>query len=123
MKPLTADKIAEPLFNFLQLAFAGANDPAQTPFTQHHAEALMRRIAAETALPIKEALTLPVGERRALKELLVQYVMFLAMFSDLTFPPDFLANTDETRLGAALLAYIAKHQWPFPQQLPWPMNA
>lgn len=68
-------------------------------------------------------MALPAGERRALKELLMQYVMFLTVFSDLVFPPDFLSGTDETRLGVWVLAYVAKHQWPFPQQLPWSASA
>lgn len=119
MKPLTTAQVAEPLFNFLQMAFAGANDPEAVPFERRQADALLSRIASAKLLSIKEALLLPDGERRALKELLMQYVMFWTMFSDLVFPPNFLSGTDETRLGAEVLAYVSKHQWPFPQQLPW----
>lgn len=122
MKPLTAEDVASPLYGFLQLAFAGANDPGRTPLERRHADAVLRRIGSGVALPIKEAMSLPDGERRALKELLTQYVIFLTMFNNLTFPPDFLSGTDETRLGADVLAYIARHGWPFPQQLPWSMN-
>lgn len=123
MKPLTTNQVAEPMFNFLQLAFAGINDPATVPFERHQADALLLRIASVKTLPIKDVFSLPDGERRALKELLMQYVMFWTMFSDLVFPPDFLNGTDETRLGYGVLAYVAKHQWPFPQQLPWPASA
>lgn len=122
METVTADDVAEPIFNFLQMAFAGAKDPTH-PLERLHAEAICLRIASGGALPIKEALSLPDGERRALKELLGQYVMFLTVFRDLSFPPGFLDGTDETRLGTELLAYVAKHQWPFPQQLPWLANA
>jgi hypothetical protein len=122
MKPLSASAVAEPLFHFSQLAFAGARNPGNTPITPFDADAVMRRITSGKALTIKEALSMPDGERRALKVLLVQYIMFLTMFSDLTFPPDFLNGTDETRLGAQVLAYVARHQWPFPQRLPWSMT-
>lgn len=123
MKPFTTAQVAEPVFNFLQLAFAGINDPSSVPFERSQAEALLSRIGSTKTLPIKEALLLPAGERRALKELLMQYVMFWTMFDDLVFPPDFLNGTDETKLGAGVLAYVSKHQWPFPQQLPWPASA
>ncbi|MBL8396163.1 MAG: hypothetical protein JNK99_15695 [Candidatus Accumulibacter sp.] len=122
MKAVTADEVTEPLFKFMQMAFAGASDQPH-PLERQHAETIILRIASGSPLPIKEAISLPGGERRALKELLCQYVMFLTMFRDLAFPADFLSGTDETKLGSELLAYVARHQWPFPQQLPWSANA
>lgn len=123
MKPLTTAQVAEPIFNFLQLGFAGINDPSEVPFERRHADKVLVRVASGKPLHIKDAITAPAGERRALRELLMQYVMFLTMFEDLVFPTDFLNGTDETQLGKDVLAYVAKHQWPFPQQLPWSANA
>lgn len=123
MKPLTAEEAIEPLYNFLQMAFTGEHDPSKIPLEKSGAEKLLRRISDGNPIPIKLAMEMPAGERRALHELLTQYVMFLTMFRDLNFPPSFLSGTDETCIGASWLSYIAEHQWPFPQQLPWLRNA
>ncbi len=118
---LNSDQVAEPIFNFTQMAFAGKDSDAA--LIKSDADCVLARISTGNTMPIKEAMGLPAGERKALQELLMQYVMFLTMFSDLVFPPDFLIGTDDVTLGRPLLDYIAKHQWPFPQQLPWPVTA
>lgn len=123
MKSLSASQVAKPLYGFAQMAFTGAFDPRAAALDSNAADLVLRRITSGQPLSIKEAMALPIDERRALSELLTQYVMFLTMFSDLTFPPDFLDGTDETCIGSALLAYVAKHQWPFPRLLPWSANA
>lgn len=118
---LTSSHVAEPIYNFVQMAFAGKDFNAA--LIKVDADRILERIATGTPLPIKDAMGLPAGERKALQELLTQYVMFLTMFSDLEFPPHFLLGTDDVTLGKPLLEYIAKHQWPFPQQLPWTETA
>lgn len=116
---LTASQVAEPIFNFLQLAFTGQHSVDEIAFEQLPAEALMLRLATAEALPIKAAMSLPNGQRKALRELLTQYVMFLTLFKELSFPEDFLVGSSDVVIGRPFLAYFAKHQWPFPQQLPW----
>lgn len=119
MNQLTAAQVAEPFFNFMQLAFSGKHDPSAIPFEEKGSVDLFERLEDMQSLTIKEVFALPSSERRALKELMVQYVMFWTMFEDLVFPTSFLIGTDETNLGAPVLDYVAIHQWPFPQQLPW----
>lgn len=57
-------------------------------------------------------------EARALSEILTQYIMFLSMFTDLTFPDWFLQGSNRTALGAPVLRYMAEHRWPFPELSP-----
>ncbi|MBL0576324.1 hypothetical protein JD491_01505 [Aeromonas caviae] len=111
MKPLTAHDVVSPLFNFTQLMIG--NTPCKGHVSLATQEWLFTRL--DTApLPIKEALELEPLKQSALYELFAQYIMFLAMNSDLKFPPDFLAGTSELVLGKPLLAYMQEHRWPFP---------
>lgn len=119
MKSLSAAQVAEPIYAFVQMAFTGKSAPRNTPLTRQDSDNILQRVATLRPIQIKEAMALPAGEKKALNELLVQYVMFLTMFSNLEFAPDFLSGTDETCIGASVLAYMEQRQWPFPQQLPW----
>lgn len=110
MKSLTAAQVSEPLYAFVQMAFTGKFAPGSAPLSRAGADKVLLRISNSKPIPIKEAMGLESDERRALYEFLVQYVMFLTMFDDLQFPPDFLIGTDETCLGTSFLAYAAKHQ-------------
>ncbi len=110
MEKIESSEVAKVLFNFAQLLQA----PKSNSKTEE--KWLFKRLNKGKPLTIKEALSLPDSQRGTLGELLTQYVMFLTMFNDLSFPPNFLSGSSETILGNQLLAYMHENQWPFPSQ-------
>ncbi|MNG13046.1 hypothetical protein D3C84_966980 [compost metagenome] len=111
MNQLAASEVISTLYNFTQL-MVGSTSKYQH-FSLDTQKWLFTRL--QTApFSIKEAIELEPSKKTALYELLTQYIMFLTMNSDLTFPHDFLAGTSEVALGKSLLAYMREHRWPFP---------
>lgn len=118
MSSLSAQTVLEPVYNFLQMAYGPElKTLQQVPFSSSAENWLFERLSG-APLTIKEAIKLEPDRKSVLSMFLTQYVMFLTMFKDLKFAPDFLAGTSETVLGLQLLQYMAEHRWPFPQMLP-----
>lgn len=118
-KPITSPQVCESLYDFLQKTFAKNKAVEKEKLEFGHANEIFTRFATGQALSVSEVLKMRRGQQKALQEVLTQYVIFLTMFNNLLFPPDFLSETDEATLGPNVLAYFVEHLWPFPQMLPW----
>jgi hypothetical protein len=111
---LSAADVNEVFYNFMQRCFIGEKNPGDVDLS--YEDALFKRLAAGPITQV-EAHQLPSGQRRVLRELLTQYIMFLEMNRQLPFPPDFLADSSQDELGRNLLEYVCHYRWPFPQML------
>jgi hypothetical protein len=117
---LTGSKVAAVVYDFTQRCFIGDKNDEPLDFA---VEAVVFGLLSNGPLTLREAHQLALKQRRLLKELLTQYIMFLEMNRGLPFPPSFLAGSSKDQLGETLLAYICEHRWPFPQMLPRRLNA
>lgn len=116
---ITANAVVEPLYYFSQMAFHDKTERMkEISFSHGVATRVIERLKQAGALSIKEVLEMPEPEMRVIYELMTQYIMFLTMFQDLPFPPDFLCGTNEVQLGRPLLEFLVERKFPFPQTLP-----
>ena len=116
---ITATAAIEPLYYFLQMAFHGKTERMkEIAFSHSVAAKVFEDLARAGSLSIKEVMTMPESEMRALYELMTQYVMFLTMSPDLSFPRDFLLGSSKTQIGKPWLNYFVERRFPFPQRLP-----
>lgn len=104
-----SEQVQKILYEFVQLM--GSTKGALSAQSQ---EWLFERLK-QGPITIKEAIDLPLERKVALAELLQQYIIFLGLFSDLTFPNGFTVGSSETVLSYNILNYMLEHRWPFPQ--------
>lgn len=107
MKKISSEEVASVLLDFSQLL------QASTANSTSNQDWLFKRLSSGKPMAIKEALNLSDQQKAIFGEMLKQYIMFLTMFSDLTFPPNFLSGSSPTVLGSRVLSYMYEHQWPF----------
>lgn len=115
-KLVSASDVQTLLYNFAQRAFIGVAIQ-KIPFEQSKTLAVMS-ILESGSLSQNALAMLPIDTQRVIYELLTQYIMFVSMNLQLTFPTGFLRNSNENNLGHPVLAYMREHEWPFPQMLP-----
>lgn len=116
---LSAAKVLDVLYGFDQNAY-GPSGPIKVealPLYRSVEEAVMARLRTDTTWSLQDLMEMGKAEQRLIRELLGQYVMFLAIFNDMRFPVDFLDGSSGDTLGEPVLRYIAKRSWPFPQLL------
>ena len=113
--PLSSADVSKAIFNFTQRCFIGEEDSEDIELS--YEDALFKRLQAGPITQF-EAYQLPSGQRRVFRELLTQYIMFLEMNKQLSFPPNFLIDSSSGKLGVNVLEYICHYRWPFPQTLP-----
>jgi len=112
---LSGSKVAEVVYDFTQHCFIG--EKSGEPVDIAVEEGLFD-VLASGPLTLLEVHQLIPSQRRLLKDLLTQYIMFLEMNRGLPLPSTFLKDSSKTQLGAELLEYICENKWPFPQMLP-----
>ena len=114
------EEVQEILYNFTMYAFRDfAEESKRVVLTKEAAREVFEILKSINTLSATEATMLPKPHKKALYELLLQYITFTAMFPHLQFPDGFLHGASERLLNAQLLSYILGNSWPFPQQLPW----
>ena len=113
--PLSGADVSKVIYNFTQRCFIGEENPEDIDLS--YEGALFNKLQAGPITQF-EAHQLPPGQRRVLRELLTQYIMFLEMNKQLPFPPNLLTDSNSDKLGENILEYICHHRWPFPQMLP-----
>lgn len=117
--PITAKEVVEPLYSFIQNSFKNDHNRFKSIRLNRSCEStVFQRLSSNVPLTQQDVADLSIAERRLLYELLTQYVMFLSMFHNLTFPEEFLDGSSSSQLGASILSYIVENSWPFPQMLP-----
>lgn len=110
--PISSSDVNEIIFNFTQRCFIGEDNLGNIDLS--YETPLFQRLVSGS-LNQTEAYQLPKPQRRLLKELLSQYIIFLEMNKHLSFPPKLLCGSSDNVLGVNLLAYICHYKWPFPQ--------
>jgi hypothetical protein len=112
--PIRAEDVSEIVYNFTQRHFIEGGTPEAVDLSCE--DALFSRLA-QGPISQAEVYQLPTAQRRLLRELLTQYIMFFEMNRQLPFPPAFLQDSSQDQLGPNLLEYICHYRWPFPQAL------
>jgi tetratricopeptide (TPR) repeat protein len=110
-----AESVLELIYTFTQYAFIGGSikeAPLDAKMFPSTFEILRAGPLSQQELAVQ-----PLPIQRVIYELLTQYVMFFTMNPSLPFPPDFLAESNSKLLGHPITAYMAQHEWPFPQML------
>lgn len=112
---LSGNQVCELIYNFTQSCFIGEEIEKISDISDQ--EYVFHRFlhGPLTALEVHQ---LPVSYQRLIREILMQYIIFLQMNQDLPFPYDFLEGSTNEQLGEPILGYIYEHRWPFPQMLP-----
>lgn len=112
---ITGESVQEVIYNFTQYAFIGGS------IKEAHLDSGMFASTFEILragpLSQQELAIQPLPIQRVIYELLTQYIMFFTMNPSLPFPPDFLAQSNSKLLGEQVTAYMAQHEWPFPQMI------
>ena len=112
---ITGESVQELIYNFTQYAFIGGSikaEPLDAGMFSSTFEILRAGPLSQQELAVQ-----PLPIQRVIYELLTQYIMFFTMNPSLPFPPNFLAQSNSKLLGHQVTAYIAQHEWPFPQVL------
>ena len=112
---VTATAVSEVLYNFSQCASIGTDIQDQPLSVEHFPRVLTLLESGKLTQNDYSAQPHPV--QRVLCELLTQYIMFLTMNPHLRFPSGFLGQSSASSLGYQVTAYMAEHEWPFPQML------
>lgn len=115
LSPISCAAVQEVFYNFTQYAFIGGAIKAE-PLDVTHFPTVLTILRSGT-LTQQGLAAQPLQVQRVLYELLTQYIMFLTMNPELPFPSDFLAQSSAKALGPQVAAYMAEHEWPFPQML------
>ncbi len=111
---VTSEEVQEIIYDFAQRSFIGEKGNGKLNLSK---EKVFFEFLSNNEIDQIKAHQLSENHRKLLRELLSQYIMFLQMNSELSFPTGFLAGSSNNVLGRALLDYMCEHKWPFPQLL------
>ena len=115
----SAEQVLDCLFSFCQHAFKRKAGKVQNQYVNRSLDnELFSWLANCPELTTSEIKQLNREKQVWLYHLLTQYIAFMTMFPDLTFPDFFLHGSSRKRLQQPLLEYLASNQWPSPQQVP-----
>lgn len=110
----TANEVQSVIYAFSQRCFIG--EAADGKLNLNKQSGLFKRLGAGE-ITVVQVHQMNRGHHQLLRELLTQYIMFLQMNQQLSFPENFLAGSSENRLDKQLLEYLCHYKWPFPQLL------
>ncbi len=113
--PVTAASVQALIYSFTMYAYIGGSIKA-TPLDSKVFPSVFE-ILRSGQLSQQELAVQPLSIQRVMYELFTQYIMFFGMNPSLSFPPDFLSQSSSKLLGDQVTAYMAKHEWPFPQMI------
>lgn len=116
---LTSDKLAEVLYEFLQLAFTGKGKvPAESKAEPFCVVKVKEMLRMSDSLTVEDVPNLSDKDRHALYVLISQHLMLVMLGSNnTTIPADFLAGCEEGTLGVYIVRLLSETQMPFPEQL------
>jgi hypothetical protein len=112
---VTGTSVQELFYNFTQHAFIGGSIK-KTPLDSEKFSSAFSILRAGP-LSQQELAFQSLSIQRVIYELLTQYIMFFSMNPSLSFPSDFLDQSNSKLLGHQVTSYIAQHKWLFPQMI------
>lgn len=113
---ITGNDVQEILYHFMAASFVEFVDQIDTiPFDQVKAFETLEWLMNLKSISASELSMLEPPAKKALYEMLFQFVVFLGFNPDLEFPHEVLDDSSYTQLGAPLLLYMLRNPYPLKQ--------
>lgn len=113
---LTSEDITKALFDFLQSSFGkDFQAVAETSLDPALVEKVKAVLSVSEHLLASDVKMMPLGEKRALYEIIGQHVSLSVLAQKTQIPDDFLSGCADDRLGLYILRLLSESPIPFPE--------